>query len=371
IADVQVIVAEVLIEPDQTVVRVSVAQHEQVFGRQTVDRRLDVINGRNVAQHGRIVGWRFGASLTFVIGKDEGLVFLDRSADSAAKLILAQHIEAGRGENADGVKFVIAQIVVNRTVHVVGATFSDDVHNTGSGSSKFRSVVAVDDPKFLHRLLGRRATLDARGSGDVIGAVDGNEIVVNVLAGEGKLGERFDDHVVASRGRVSDGDAGRKQSEIDELPSVDGKALDFLLINDRAHHGSSGLSNCANILHLDLGLNLAESQREIHIGGRSQIQMNLLGGFLEALLFGIDGVIARRQSADLIFANGIGSDGALQPGGRIYRGNRRFCNHGAGGVRDASLESAGDGLGSHPTRRGQYNTDDRSPATALKQSWLN
>ena len=88
---------------------------------------------------------------------------------------------------------------------------------------------------------------------------------MNVLAGKGELGDRFDDDVRAAGGRVSDRDAGREQGEIDEFPSIDGKVLDFLLIDDLAHHGSSGLGNFANVLHLDLGLNLAGSQPEIHI----------------------------------------------------------------------------------------------------------
>src|SRR3984893_7118247 len=116
---------------------------------------------------------------------------------------------------------------------------------------------------------------------------------MNVLAGERKLVDRFDDDVRAAGGRVPDGDAGGEQGEIDKLSSVDREVLDFLLINDLAHHGSSRLGNFANVLHLDLGLNLAGSQREIHITRRSQIQVNLLGGFLEAKLVVLDGVIAR------------------------------------------------------------------------------
>ena len=169
--------------------------------------RLHVIDRVNIAQHSRVVGRRFGTPLPFVVRKDERLVFPDRSTDGAAKLILAQHVEARRGENTHRIEFVVAEVVVQRTVHVVGAALRDDVHDASSGAAEFRRVVGVDDAKLLHRLLRRRAALDARGGRNIVGAVDGDEIEVNVLAGEGKLGDRLDDDVGAARGRVADGDA--------------------------------------------------------------------------------------------------------------------------------------------------------------------
>jgi hypothetical protein len=91
----------------------------------------------------------------------------------------------------------------------VGPAFGDDVDDAGGGSAKFRGVVGVDDAKLLHRFLRRRATLDAGGGGDVVSAIHSDEIVVNILAGKGKLGDRLDDDVRAARGRIADGDARR------------------------------------------------------------------------------------------------------------------------------------------------------------------
>src|SRR5258708_26868998 len=133
-----------------------------MLGRQAEHRRLGIINRRDVCEQSRIVGGRFGASLSLVIGEDKCLVFSDRSANGAAKLILPQQVEAGRGENADGVEFVITKIVVKRTVDVVGAALGDDVYDARIVSAKFRGVVGVDDAKLLDRLLWRRAALGAR-----------------------------------------------------------------------------------------------------------------------------------------------------------------------------------------------------------------
>jgi len=124
--------------------------NKEVFGRQAKYGGLNVIDRRNIGQYGRIVGRRFSPPLSFVIGEDKRFIFLDRAADGAAKLILPQHIEAGRGKNANGVEFVITKIVVKGTMQVVGATLGDDVYDACGGSAKFRGVVGVDDTKFLH-----------------------------------------------------------------------------------------------------------------------------------------------------------------------------------------------------------------------------
>src|SRR5258708_12197905 len=117
-----------------------------MLGRQAEHRRLGIINRRDVCEHSRIVGGRFGASLSLVIGEDKCLVFSDRSANGAAKLILPQHVEAGRGENADGVEFVITKIVVKRTADVVGAALGGVVYAARSCSPKFLCLSGLYSP---------------------------------------------------------------------------------------------------------------------------------------------------------------------------------------------------------------------------------
>ena len=57
IAQVQsVLLVEVLIQPDEPVIRVAVAQHKQIFRRQVKDVRFHRVDGGDVVQHCGIVG---------------------------------------------------------------------------------------------------------------------------------------------------------------------------------------------------------------------------------------------------------------------------------------------------------------------------
>jgi len=98
-------------------------------------------------------------------------------------------------------------------VPLIGAAARDDIHNARARAAKLHGVVGVDDAEFLHRFLRRRAALDTRGRRNVVGAVNGDEIIMNVLAGEGELGYRLDDHVSVSRGGIAYGDGGESKAK--------------------------------------------------------------------------------------------------------------------------------------------------------------
>src|SRR5205807_4971402 len=102
----------------------------------------------------------------------------------------------------------------------VAAAFGDDVHDPADSPSELRAVTAVDDAKLLHCLLGRSGFLDARGGGHVVGAIDRNEVVMNVLARKGKLGDGFDNHIGAAGSGVADCDPWGQEREVDELAAV-------------------------------------------------------------------------------------------------------------------------------------------------------
>ena len=76
------------------------------FGRQSkqglgaIDKvrvgRVRSIEQRDRLEIGGGISGSFGASLAFVVRKDEGLIFLNRAADGAAELILAKSFRASR-----------------------------------------------------------------------------------------------------------------------------------------------------------------------------------------------------------------------------------------------------------------------------------
>src|SRR5258708_34346966 len=83
---------------------------------------------------------------------------------------------------------IVAEILVERAVKVIGSALRDDVDDTANRSSGLNAVGVVDDAKLAYRVSRRRGLLHTRCRGDVVRAVDGNELVVNVLSGKEKLG---------------------------------------------------------------------------------------------------------------------------------------------------------------------------------------
>src|SRR5258708_36133826 len=102
-------------------------------------------------------------------------------------------------------------------MQVVRAALSNDVDDASDGASSFNAVGVVDHAKLAHCVRGRCGLLYARSRGNVICAVNGNKVVMNILAGERELGNRFNDHVRAAGGGIANSDAGGQQCEVDEL----------------------------------------------------------------------------------------------------------------------------------------------------------
>src|SRR6185437_13444021 len=82
--------------------------------------------------------------------------------------------------------------------------------------------------------------------GSIVCAIYGNEVVMNILACEGKLGYRLDDHICAAGGCIAHSYTWGQQREIDELPPVHGKVLNFLLFDHRVSRCSRGFNQGAS-----------------------------------------------------------------------------------------------------------------------------
>ncbi len=132
----------------------------------------------------------------------------------------------GRSENAASVEFVVAEVFVGRSVKSVGTAFGDDVDDATDRASELDAVAGVDDTEFANRFLRRSVLLNAGSGRDVVCAIDGDEVVVDILSGEGEFRDRLDDDVGRTGGRVADLHAGSEQGEVDELASIDGQDLE-------------------------------------------------------------------------------------------------------------------------------------------------
>ncbi len=85
-----------MVQPKEAVVGVIGAKNtaQGWFRRQAIDS-LYFIDEFDVLENSRIVERRFTAALEFNVAENEGLVFLDWTADRRAELILPQVVCAG------------------------------------------------------------------------------------------------------------------------------------------------------------------------------------------------------------------------------------------------------------------------------------
>src|SRR5579859_605431 len=188
-----------MVQLDQEIIKVAVARDVEVFGGQA-KVALELVDAGEIVQNHGIVKRVFPPPLAFIIGKEECPVLNDWSTQSEAILVLLQLVEPGSGQRAVGVEHVVAEIFVHAAMQVVRSALGYDIHDSAYGPARFHAVGIVDHAEFTHRLFRRRGLLHAGSGGDVVRAVNGNEVEMNVLSGEGKLGHRLNDHVRAAGG---------------------------------------------------------------------------------------------------------------------------------------------------------------------------
>src|SRR5205807_6230010 len=116
--------------------------------------------------------------------------------------------------------------------------------------------------------------------------VDGDEVVMDVLAGERQLGNRFDDNVGAARGGVADNHAGGKQGEVDELASVDREVLDLLLTDHGIGRGFRRLNQRGVGRDFDVNVGALGMNLKIKDGCASDFKMDFERHSTEAGGFG-------------------------------------------------------------------------------------
>ena len=116
---------------------------------------------RNIVSQVRGVSGRLAASPALIVQVEEGFIFADWAAKSAAVLILSQRVRQGRRlKKRTCVEGAILQVVIYRTVKIVGAGLGDDVHDAAERTAIIGAKAVVDDAKFLHRILRWRRALN-------------------------------------------------------------------------------------------------------------------------------------------------------------------------------------------------------------------
>ena len=105
-----------------------------------------------------------------VVAKKEGAIFVDRSTDTTAKLVLAEFgPSAGSLQNVARIEDVVAEELIRGAVELIGASAGNDADHTAGGTAGLRSVVVG-----LYRDLvdGFDDGAHANGSDDALVIVD-------------------------------------------------------------------------------------------------------------------------------------------------------------------------------------------------------
>src|SRR6478735_6838143 len=172
-----------MVQLDQEIIEIALPVHVQLLGGKS-KTGLELVDQRKVAEDHGVVIRILTAALTLIVAKKEGAVFPDGAAQGNAKLVLPQLVQSGGRQFAFRVHRIIAEIFIQRAVEIIGAALSNDVHDPADSASGFNAVRVVDYAKLAHRVGGRRGLLHAGSRGDIVRAVNGDKVVMNVLAGK-------------------------------------------------------------------------------------------------------------------------------------------------------------------------------------------
>ncbi len=89
-----------------------------------------------------------------VIGEEKGVVFLDRTAEGSAKLVLHEVRHVARVPHA-GIEKRISKIFVKRTVEHIRARASNNVNLRSAGAAELSRIIARLHLEFLNGIRRR------------------------------------------------------------------------------------------------------------------------------------------------------------------------------------------------------------------------
>src|SRR5262245_10917557 len=202
-----------MVQLDEKIVVIAVPRNVEIF-RSQPEGGLKRVDAGDIGQDHRVIEGVLASSLAFIIAEEKCAVSFERSAQRKAKLVLVQLVETRRGQHAGGIESIVAKIFVRAAVNVIGAALGDDIHNAADGAPGLHAVGVVDHSEFAYRFFRGRSLLHPRSGRDVVCPVNRNEVVVDVLAGKGKLGHRFNDYVGAAGGGIAHDHSRSQQGEI-------------------------------------------------------------------------------------------------------------------------------------------------------------
>src|SRR6267378_3516573 len=147
---------------------------------------------------------------------------------------------------------------------------------------------------------------------------------MDVLAGEGELSHRLNDHVRVSRGGIPYGDSGREQCEVDELTPIHRKIHDLVFGDYRADLGTGGFCQFCCGFDFHFLNHFSRRERKAKLRSLSNLERDVFRLLSKARKLNSDLIFSGRQRGDGIFAVIRTLRGARESGGRIGSRNTRL-----------------------------------------------
>ena len=260
-------------------------------------------------------------------------------------------------EVAPGVEALVAKVEIGVAPQCVGAALGHDVDHATRGFSELGRVGISQDLELTDGFLAEDRSHGADDDVVVVETVDHDVVGPCALSGEGQPGRQRGALLRCVVGR----NTRRDDREADEVPSVDRKAVDLLLVDERRQPGTVRLHKRFLARDRDRLLRRRDGQCEVERDRLAEKQVDvltLLRG--EAASCGGDDVFARRKGRHRVASARLGFRRSYNVRLHIRDGDGRLDQHPAGLIDDRSTEvGARDAsLGGAP-RRDQQECDER------------
>ena len=308
------------------------------------------LRGTGCGQHGGCL--LLTQPLDLFAREEEEPVLVNGSADASAEIVIDE-VGFGCGEEWPCVEEVVAQVLEDDAVELVGAALGDDVEGGSGGASELGGEVGRFDFDFLDEVGADVVDQAAVAAGGlVVGAVDGeirgvSAVAVDDLVGGGEASGDGKDV------RIGDDGAGDERDELGVVAAIEREVLDLFGVDDVGKLAAGGVERFAAgggdaddfISAADLEV---EVGGDVGVGGDGQTAALLA---VVAVHRDCDGVVADGEIGDDIEAAVVGDDGVDCLGADLRDGDGCAGNDAAGGVADDTLDLAERGLGIEPMGR--------------------
>src|ERR1700679_2058614 len=283
----------------------------------------------------------------FIVEVEEGLVAEDGAADAGSILVLAQFgLGSGVLEEITAVEDIVAEVLVDGAVELVGSGSSDDVDDAACGTASLWSIAVGFDRDLVNTFDVWLNTDGPDHAFVIVDTVDDPVVEALVLSVDGEAGgvgaaiiwtattaERVARTWVGARDEVH---------ELNEVTTVQRKVLHGLGGDGGAYSGVVSLEERGLCSYFDDSVRGTRLKVNIVAGAVTSFYREVLGnGRLETIGFDRNRVVSDGEKGEVVIPGGVADSGALLVGSEVGKRNTRVGNDCARGVCDGAEDISG------------------------------